>query len=179
MPIQFPITTAHLVIRPMEIGDAAELLAVYGDVETMQHLGTDLPGTLQEAEGWVQTKIDLYERDAQLSLWTVVHRETGRIVGDVGLQWEDYGWGPVVGIGGRGNRAFWRQGLGLEAAAVAIDAGFDELGLDRIGAETAPANRAAQALLARLGMTESGRNESGWPVYLITRAEWASRSAQA
>ena len=101
----------------MQLDDAEALLAVYGDVETMQHLNSELPATVAEAREWVQTKIDLFDRDDQLSLWTVIHTESGQIVGDVGLQHEDYGSGPVVGLGGRGNRQFWRQGLGLRLPA--------------------------------------------------------------
>ena len=162
----------------MRLDDAEALLAVYGDVETMQHLNSELPSTVDEAREWVQTKIDLFERDDQLSLWTVIHAESGQIVGDVGLQHEDYGSGPVVGLGGRGNRQFWRQGLGFEAASATIDAGFEQLELAVIGAETRPENRPAQALLSKLGMQAAGANTQGWPVYLIKREEWlAQRSS--
>jgi RimJ/RimL family protein N-acetyltransferase len=174
--IRFPIKTARLTIRPMRPDDAEALLAVYGDSETMQHLNTVLPANVDEARVWVQTKIDLFERDNQLSLWTVIHTESGQIVGDVGLQHEDYGSGPVVGLGGRGNREFWRQGLGFEAASATIAAGFDQLDLPAIGAETRPLNLPAQALLARLGMQPAGSNTQGWPVYMITREEWLELS---
>ena len=42
VPIRFPIQTARLTIRPMRLDDAEALLAVYGDVETMQHLNQEL-----------------------------------------------------------------------------------------------------------------------------------------
>jgi RimJ/RimL family protein N-acetyltransferase len=176
VPIRFPINTARLTIRPMRLDDAEALLAVYGDVETMQHLNSELPATVEEAREWVQTKIDLFDRDDELSLWTVIHTESGQIVGDVGLQHEDYGSGPVVGLGGRGNREFWRQGLGFEAASATIAAGFEQLNLPAIGAETRPMNLPAQALLAKLGMQPAGTNTQGWPVYMITREEWQALS---
>jgi RimJ/RimL family protein N-acetyltransferase len=175
VPIRFPIKTARLTIRPMRPDDAEALLAVYGDVETMQHLNSELPATVDEAREWVQTKIDLFNRDGQLSLWTVIHTESGQIVGDVGLQHEDYGSGPVVGLGGRGNRHFWRQGLGFEAASTTIAVGFEQLDLSAIGAETRPENLPAQALLAKLGMLAAGTNAAGWPVYMITREDWLAR----
>src|SRR5215217_7210473 len=172
VPIRFPIKTPRLTIRPMQLDDAEALLAVYGDVETIQHLNSELPSTVEEACEWVQTKINLFEQDDQLSLWAVIHTESGQIVGDVGLQHEDYGSGPVVGLGGRGNRGFWRQGLGFEAASATIEAGFEQLDLPVIGAETRPENLPAQALLIKLGMRPAGTNTRGWPVYLITRKEW-------
>ena len=67
VPIRFPIKTPRLTIRPMRLDDAEALLAVYGDVETMQHLNSELPATVEEAREWVQTKIDLFERDDQFS----------------------------------------------------------------------------------------------------------------
>lgn len=177
MPIRFPIKTARLTIRPMELEDAEALLAVYGDVGTMQHLNSELPSTIEGAREWVQAKINLFDQDDQLSLWTVIHNESGQIVGDVGLQHEDYGSGPVVGLGGRGNRGFWRQGLGFEAATATIAAGFSQLALPAIGAETRPENLPAQALLAKLGMRAAGTNTQGSPTYLITHEEWLRTSA--
>ena len=159
----------------MQLDDAEALLAVYGDVQTMQHLNTDLPSTVEQAREWVQTKINLFDQDNQLSLWTVIHTESGQIVGDVGLQHEDYGSGPLVGLGGRGNRHFWRQGLGFEAASATIAAGFEQLVLPVIGAETRPENVPAQALLIKLGLRPAGTNAEGWPVYLITREDWLRR----
>jgi [ribosomal protein S5]-alanine N-acetyltransferase len=172
MAIQFPITTARLLIWPMSLDDADGLLAVYGDLETMQYLTPDVPQDLAGARERVAAKIELYERDGQLSLWTVMHRVDGQIVGDVGLQREDYGDGPVIGLGGRGNRSFWRQGFGVEAAIATIEVGFAQLDLDEIWAETAPGNQAAQALLHRLGMRPVGLGERGWPTYAITREQW-------
>src|SRR5512132_4356694 len=158
----------------MRLDDAEALLAVYGDVETMQHLNTELPSTVAEAREWVQTKIELFNRDDQLSRWTVMHAESGQLVGDVGLQHEDYGSGPVVGLGGRGNRQFWRQGLGFEAANATIAAGFEQLDLPAIGAETRPENLPAQALLSKLGLRPAGTNTQGWPVFMISRDKWLS-----
>ena len=51
----------------MRLDDAEALLAVYGDVETVQHLNSELPATVEEARAWVPTEIDLFDRDDQLS----------------------------------------------------------------------------------------------------------------
>lgn len=159
----------------MRISDAEALLSVYGDADAMQHLTASVPASVDEAREWVQAKIDLHESDGGLSLWTVIERSTGLVVGDVGLQKEDYGWGPEVGIGGRGNRSFWHQGYGVEAALACLEVGFGSLGLERIGAETAPGNAPAQRLLTRIGMRQTATNPDGWPVYFITADEWRER----
>ena len=79
--ITFPLVTEHLLIRPMKLDDARELLEVYQDAETMQHLTADLPTDVAGARELVQRNIDLYAADGHLSLWTVIHRATDRIVG--------------------------------------------------------------------------------------------------
>jgi RimJ/RimL family protein N-acetyltransferase len=68
--------------------------------------------------------------------------------------------------------------MGFEAASATIDAGFGQLELAVIGAETRPENRPAQALLSKLGMQPAGTNTDGWPVYLITREAWLARTRQ-
>ena len=84
----------------------------------------------------------------------------------------------MVGLGGRGNRQFWRQGLGFEAAVATIAAGFEQMGLEAIGAETRPENLPVQALLAKLGMQPAGTNTQGWQVFMITREEWLAQTWQ-
>lgn len=170
--ITFPLETPRLLVRPLVLADAEDLFEAYGDADAMVHLTPDVPRDLAGAQEWARAKIELFERDGGLSLWAVVERATGRVIGDCGLQHEDYGWGPEVGLGGRGNRRFWGQGYALEASSACLRAGFDQLGLDRIGAETAPANLPAQRLLRRLGMKLVGTNREGWPVYLAERATW-------
>jgi RimJ/RimL family protein N-acetyltransferase len=177
--IPFPVLTARLIIRPMQLSDAAGLFEVYGDADLMQHLTTDVPKNLAEAEEWVRSKMDLFQAQGGLSLWTVLERETGRVMGDAGLQWEDYGSGPIVGLGGRGARAFWHRGLALEASEACLDVGFRHLDLEEIGAETGPGNVAAQRLLDRLGMRRRGANLDGWPVYVISRDDWEARRPRA
>jgi ribosomal-protein-alanine N-acetyltransferase len=168
--VALPILTDRLRIRPMRLEDAAQLLAVYGDADAMRHLTPDVPTDVAQAEEWVRSKVELHARDAGLSLWTVELRDSGEVVGDVGLQHEDYGWGPEIGIGGRGSRAFWHQGYATEAALACLRAGFDA-GIERIWAETGPANEPAQRLLERLGMRRVAQNSDGWPVYAVTRDE--------
>jgi len=65
--------------------------------------------------------------------------------------------------------------MGFEAASATIAAGFEQLELAVIGAETRPENRPAQALLTKLGMQPAGSNTQGWPVYMMTCEEWVAQ----
>lgn len=177
-PIRFPIGTPRLLIRPLRLDDAEDLVAAYGGADATQHLTADVPTSVEEARDWIRSKIALFEADRGLSLWAVVLRETGAVIGDVGLQHEDYGWGPELGLSGRGNRACWQHGLATEAALACLTAGFAALPIEVIFAETSPANTAAARLLRGVGMQPCGVNQRGWPVFAVTRNQHAVGSAR-
>jgi RimJ/RimL family protein N-acetyltransferase len=100
--VRLPIETERLSIRPLRLDDAVELHGLYSDARAMRYLTSRVPTTVAESQEWVQAKIDLFARDEGLSLWAVVERATGAVVGDAGLQWETYD-GKVLDLGCRRN----------------------------------------------------------------------------
>jgi RimJ/RimL family protein N-acetyltransferase len=97
--------------------------------------------------------------------------------------------GPVQGqaeLGYRLLRRHWRRGLATEGARELVRHGFEDLGLDRVFAETMAVNAASRATMAAVGLryvrtfhltfddplpgTELGEVE-----YAITRADWQAR----
>jgi RimJ/RimL family protein N-acetyltransferase len=132
--IELPIETARLVIRPLELGDAADL---------------------GEPEDWIREKIDRYERDGGMSLWAAVERESGRAIGLTGLQWEqidgqrELDLGCVVATGARS------RGYATEASEAIVRAAF-AAGFERVTAMTYPDNAPALRSLEKLGFTPSG-----------------------
>jgi [ribosomal protein S5]-alanine N-acetyltransferase len=175
MDIDFPIQTERFLVRPMQPADVVGLFEVYRDPHTMRFLTTEVPSTLEEATDWVQAKIDLHERTG-LSLWTVLERATGAIVGDAGLQHEREGL-PDVGIGGRLNQRYWGRGYATEVGLALLRAGF-AAGLERIVGVTRPDNEPAIAACRRLGMHGVGRTtyfgpeDGDWVVYEALASTW-------
>ncbi|MFN2484570.1 MAG: GNAT family N-acetyltransferase [Candidatus Limnocylindria bacterium] len=174
--IRFPLETERLLIRPMEADDAADLHAVYGDAETMRYLTEQVPRNVEETRGWMAAKMDQHTRDG-ISLWSVVERATGRVIGDCGLQYEDDEHSDVA-LGFRFNRALWGRGYGREATAACLTAGFEQLGVGRILAGTDVENARARRLLTWLGMRYV--REGSWygrrmAEYEILAAEWQPR----
>lgn len=141
--IRLPIQTERLVLRPMMQDDAPAMHEVYGDTDVMRFLTPDVPRTLEETRRWVQAKIDLFERDDGMSLWSVVERTSGNVIGDCGLQWEEprAGEPAELALGGRGGRASWGNGYGTEAAVACLIAAFRDLEVDRIVGMTHADNR--------------------------------------
>ena len=134
MRIDLPIETERLVIRPLELEDAADL---------------------GEPEEWIREKIDRYERDGGMSLWATVERESGRAVALAGLQWEqidgrrELDLGCVVATDARS------RGYATEASEAIVRAAF-AAGCERITAMTYPDNAPALRSLEKLGSTPSG-----------------------
>ena len=134
MRIELPIETERLVIRPLELEDAAEL---------------------GEPEEWIREKIDRYERDGGMSLWATVERESGRAVALAGLQWEqidgrrELDLGCVVATDARS------RGYATEASEAIVRAAF-AAGCERVTAMTYPDNAPALRSLEKLGFIPSG-----------------------
>ena len=134
MRIELPIETERLVIRPLELEDAADL---------------------GEPEEWIREKIDRYERDGGMSLWATVDRESGRAVALAGLQWEqidgrrELDLGCVVATDARS------RGYATEASEAIVRAAF-AAGCERVTAMTYPHNTPALRSLEKLGFTPSG-----------------------
>jgi RimJ/RimL family protein N-acetyltransferase len=132
--IELPIETERLVIRPLELGDAADL---------------------GEPEEWIQEKIDRFKRDDGMSLWGAVERETGRAVALAGLQWEqidgrrELDLGCVVAADAR------LRGYATEASEAVVGAAF-AAGFERLTAMTFPDNEAALHVLEKLYFAPKG-----------------------
>jgi RimJ/RimL family protein N-acetyltransferase len=132
--IELPIETERLVIRPLELEDAADL---------------------GEAEDWIREKIDRYERDGGMSLWAAVDRETGRAVALAGLQWEQIDGRRELDIGCVVATHAQQRGYGTEASEAVLDAAF-AAGFERITAMTGPDNAPALRVLEKLGFARQG-----------------------
>jgi RimJ/RimL family protein N-acetyltransferase len=144
--IVLPIETERLLIRPLRLDDAEDLHELYSDADAMRFLEDRVPETIGESRNWVQTKIDLFERDAGMSLWAVVERASSRVVGDAGLQWEvgelDLGCRIVPRCQGRGYAS--------EASRAIVAAAF-AAGHERLTALTHVEHATARHVLERIG----------------------------
>jgi RimJ/RimL family protein N-acetyltransferase len=149
--VRLPIETERLLIRPLRLADTEPLHELFSDWEAMRHLVPAALETVAESRAWVRAKVELFARSDGMSMWALVERETGEVVGDVGLQWEELDGERVADLGCRLRRRSWGRGYATEACRAVLDAvGRDAPGL-RVVAMTAVANGRARRALARLG----------------------------
>jgi RimJ/RimL family protein N-acetyltransferase len=151
MPL--PIQTKRLVLRPKTLDDVDQLATIYMDPRVMRFFAggaTTLEGVRELVER------DISGQDEYgFSMWAVVDKRTGEIVGDAGFQHLEEG--PEIEVGIRLTSRYWGAGFADEVAGALWDYGILELGLERAVGVALPGNRASRRLMERCGMTFAGK----------------------
>lgn len=93
------------------------------------------------------------------SLWAVEERETGKLIGDCGLQPLEHR-GPEVELGYDFHPSVWGRGLATEAAREVMSQAFGSLGLGRVVAVVKPDHIASQRVLEKAGLRRCGPREA-------------------
>lgn len=120
--------------------------------------------------------------------WIAVLRETQQAIGYVGLSVPTFlpEILPAVEVGWRFDPAYWGQGLASEGARAALREGFTTLELSEICSLPQSANSRSFSVCERLGMAfqrnvqcpaTDRRGEVEARMYVMSRAEWAARTA--
>ena len=118
------LETKRLILRHMELGDLDNLFALYRDPEMRQYFPD---GTLTHAETKEEIEwfLNGHPRHPELGLWATIEKESNRFMGRCGLlPWTIDGQFEVE-VAYMIDKAYWRQGLGSEAAQAILDYGFD------------------------------------------------------
>jgi RimJ/RimL family protein N-acetyltransferase len=150
----YPIETARLLLRPIDpVGDVdaiadylvREDVRAYIPIETATHAQVAL-----RYRDPKRSRSVLTEPGQALAL-AVVRRDTGELIGDVLLMWNDPAQAEIGYVlhpdhGGRG--------YATEAARELLRLGFEGLGLHRITARIDERNPASGAVLRRIGMRQ-------------------------
>ena len=155
MGVVGPILTPRLRMRPFEQDDADAVFAVFRDPEVGRWVG-GAHATLEESRAMIARA-----HARELSMWAVEERETGVLVGEVGLQPLEL-LGPEVEIGWTIGRERWGRGYATEAAAPWLDVAFTTLGLDEVLATVLPENAASHRVAEKLGMRRLPERRDVW-----------------
>ena len=153
MPQQI-LNTERITLVPLADGHLAWEAELDSDPEVMRYLG-GRASTRQEVESSHATRMAAAQTVDGLGFW-------------VGLVDDEFvGWwtlqpahGPdqpddrdVADLGYRLLRRHWRRGLASEGSRELMRYGFEDIGLDRIIAQTLTVNAASQAVMKRVGLT--------------------------
>lgn len=147
------LETERLRLRPPQISDFEPLCELMADPVVTRFIG----GAQTPPLAWRSLcGIAGHWQLRGYGFFSVIEKETGQWLGRVG-PWYPHGW-PQPEIGWTLNRASWGKGYATEAAVACMDHVFDTLEWDSIIHLIHADNTGSQAVAARLGSADTGRD---------------------
>lgn len=177
------IRTKNLILRDFQSSDLASYRALRDDAK-FQRFYSERDASTARAEQLLTMFIQHSVAEPRSKFQLAVVSNQGDLMGSCGIRIEAPG---QASIGCELGRRWHGSGAAREAAQAIIDFGFQNLGVDRIYAETISANRAAVALCRSLGMRiESERVDDQffkgkhWSTVVLAMlsSEWRASAAQ-
>lgn len=142
------LETNRLLLRPMLESDFDALLLIFTDPNVMAAFDHPL-FTREQMERWLKRNLD-HQEGFGYGLFSVIHKETGQLIGDCGLeQMEDLG---AAELGYDFRSEFWNQGYATEAAIAVRDYAFDVLRLPQLISLIRVGNLASKRVAEKTGM---------------------------
>ena len=150
------VTTERLLLRQWRDEDVEPLHEIY---EQPEYLATMPPKTLEETRAQLDWARGAW-RDDGYCQWAACDRESGRLIGRIGLQLH-HDWPlvdrPIPEVGWVLHRDWWGRGLATEGGHAGVGAWREGLPEEpRLYSFTAPDNRRSRAVMERLGFTFGG-----------------------
>ena len=147
------LETGWLELRELEEGDLASMGRILKDPAVMyayEHAFSNV-----EAQAWLDRQLERYARDG-FGLWAVMERDSGALVGQCGLTWQDWSGRQVLEIGYHLRRDRWGRGYATEAARACKKYAFEALGAREVYSIIRDTNFASQRVALRNGMALRG-----------------------
>jgi RimJ/RimL family protein N-acetyltransferase len=154
----------------MEESDVEPLLGVFGDPAVMAAFET-VPFDRTQMERWIRRNL-AHQTAHGYGLCTVVHRVSGLVVGDCGLEHTLVEGIPEIELGYDIRSDHWNQGFATEAATAVRDHAMDILGVRRLVSLIRAGNGASCRVAEKIGMhraEEITRHERRYLVYRFFR----------
>jgi len=143
------IQTKRMYLREMTEADFDALAAILCDEETMY--AYEGAFTQAEAREWLDRQLARYREDG-FGLWAVILKETGEMIGQMGITWQPVENERVPEIGYLFNRAYWHNGYAAEAAVACKQYAFEVLGFPEIYSIIRASNIPSMNVAIRNGM---------------------------
>ncbi|OCA84019.1 acetyltransferase [Bacillus sp. FJAT-27225] len=151
----FPtLETDRLVLREISKDDTGGIFACFSNENVTRFYGQEPLERIVQAEAFVDFFAKNYKEKRGIR-WGIEIKGHQGIIGTIGFN----AWSPKhkrAEIGYEIHPEHWRKGYTSEAVLKAIQYGFDELGLARIGAVVFINNEASNNLLNKLGFQKEG-----------------------
>lgn len=152
--MQIFLETERLILRQFTENDVDNLVELDSDPEVMRYLngGAATPRELVEQQ-ILPRFLSYYERYEDFGVWAAIEKVSGAFIGWFSLRPHDESRPNEMELGYRLRRAAWGQSYATEGALALIRKGFDELGVERVTANTYEHNSASRRVMEKAGMT--------------------------
>jgi len=148
----FILETKKLLLRRLVMDDLNDLFRLYSDPEIRKFFPEGVLN-YEDTKDELEWFLNGHPKHPELGLWATIHKESGNFIGRCGLlPWTIEGQDEVE-IAYLLDKAYWKQGLGTEAAQAILQYGFEKLNLSRLICMIDPENVASQRVAERIGMT--------------------------
>ncbi len=144
------LETERLMVRESTVEDVADFYRIYAEPSVTRYMD-DLFQNPEEEKAYMEDYIRQFYGFYGFGMWTVIHRETGRIIGRAGLSLREGYELPELGF--VIEVPFQRRGLAYEVCLGVLQYAKEELLFDKVQAFAEPENEASVGLLKKLGFT--------------------------
>lgn len=148
------LETDRLILRKMTQDDYTSLCSILQDADVMYAYAHAFSAS--EVQDWLDRQLRRYQDDG-VGLWAVILKETGELIGQCGLTFQDCNGRQVLEAGYLFQKAFWHRGYATEAAAACRDYAFESLQADGVFSLIRDSNFPSQAVAKRNGMELRGQ----------------------
>lgn len=150
---KFILQTNRLLLREMTPADMPALCKILQDEKVMYAYAH--PFTQEECDQWMEKQLQRYRQDG-FGLWAVILKDTGEMIGQCGLTWQDLSDKQVVEIGYLFQRAYWHHGYAIESAKACKEYAFHTLHSKVVYSIIRDNNLSSQKVAIKNGMTQRG-----------------------
>ena len=148
------LETGRLRLRRMRMRDAGDLYAWTSDPEVARYVLWDAHQSLGETREYLRYIRSLYRRGLPSS-WGVELKETGRLIGTIGIMsWSREHRSAEVGYSF--GRPWWHHGYAPEALGCLLDLLFERTDVNRVEAQCDVRNGSSARVMEKCGMRREG-----------------------
>ena len=169
------LETRRLILRPFDEKDVDRMSELMAHPDFMRFsLG---PKTREETAAFLENVID-WHRTGSPSLFAVVIRSDGVLVGYCGFLHQDVDGEKEIEIGYRLHPDYWNRGIATEAARKVRDHAFGDLKLPHVISLIHPDNVASRRVAEKIGMLFKRQTVfKGFPtlVFALQREQWLAK----